>query len=481
MGTYICTLAPPDIPEESLSEFIDRLLIIANQGGMMKLTHTALLSRDIILLSPIFPDDDGCIDFFYNYFEEESWENAGYNPKARRLYSNKVGARTFSGVVRAMYVLQGLYSITPCIASINGHPFDASEERGWLNYLFHEHYAAPEAKSSLVPTAEFIRSTDDERAFWWREGGDVELSPEMRRWLKTLRKEYDNIISYPGPVPANYERILLDALTRAQQEYGAFFSPPRSRKFLPTLGTGMCSRLSCCSHTFWTAMRLKGNCSLTLNMSGTQVGAATTIISGPMPSSCFLPCWGTHYCGKRSSDFRQEVPMKNTIKVLGDINIPQEKQPECFARLMGLVSAGGMMTCDIEGPLVLLKPPEPDTEDFSVFFNYNYFDTQGFYEPAGFCVSRNQLMSGDVGSDAFMKVVGAMCQIMALYSSTPCQIMLDDKPLDIEGALNHLLEKYEFSLPCNYLGVAPDDCLLFWNERGGRLFPRYGQQTGCAM
>ena len=75
MGTYICTLAPPDIPEESLSEFIDRLLIIANQGGMMKLTHTALLSRDIILLSPICPDDDGCIDFFYNYFEEESWEN----------------------------------------------------------------------------------------------------------------------------------------------------------------------------------------------------------------------------------------------------------------------------------------------------------------------------------------------------------------------------------------------------------------------
>lgn len=156
--------------------------------------------------------------------------------------------------------------------------------------------------------------------------------------------------------------------------------------------------------------------------------------------------------------------MENTIKVFGNINIPQEKQPECFARLIGLVSAGGMMTCDIEGPLVLLKPPEPDEEDFSVFFNYNYFDTQGFYEPAGFCVSRGQLMSGAVGSNAFMKVVGAMCQMMALFSSTPCQVLLDDKPLDIEDALNHLLEKYEFSFPCNYLGVAPDDYLLFWNE-----------------
>ncbi len=45
--------------------------------------------------------------------------------------------------------------------------------------------------------------------------------------------------------------------------------------------------------------------------------------------------------------------------------------------------------------------------------------------------------------------------------------MLDDKPLDIEDALNRLLENYEFPFPCSYLGVAPDDCLLFWNERGG--------------
>lgn len=223
MGTYIRTLNTPDIPEEKLPEFIDRLLVIADQGGMMELHNAASLSRDIILLKPIFPDKDGYIDFSYNYFEEESWENAGFNPKTRRLYSNKVGARTFNGVVRAMYVLQELYSATPCIASIDGRPFDPSEELGWLNCLFHENYAVPGIRNNLVPTAQFVRSTGDERAYWWKKDGDVEFSPEMRRWLGELRREYFEIAAYPGPTPADYEKILMDTLTRAQEEWEVFF------------------------------------------------------------------------------------------------------------------------------------------------------------------------------------------------------------------------------------------------------------------
>ena len=155
--------------------------------------------------------------------------------------------------------------------------------------------------------------------------------------------------------------------------------------------------------------------------------------------------------------------MENHIKLIGSINVPKEKQPECFARLMGLVSAGGMMTCDIEGPLVLLKPPEPDTEDFSVFFNYNYFDNQGFYEPAGFSVKSGQLLCGDMGSSVFGKVVQAMCQLMASYSSTPCRVV------DEDAALIQFLKNCEYPLPTDYLGVSPDDTLLFWSKNSGIL------------
>ena len=83
-----------------------------------------------------------------------------------------------------------------------------------------------------VESERFLRTTNDERAYWWREGGDVVLSPEMHHWLGELRKEYDKIISYPDPVPANYEKILLSTLVRAQEEYGVLFFASTFEEFI---------------------------------------------------------------------------------------------------------------------------------------------------------------------------------------------------------------------------------------------------------
>lgn len=250
MGTFIGTFGTPSIPKDKLPEFRARTLAIAEQGGMMTLSHITIFDRRLTLLKSVEAGKGGRIDFYYNFFEEECWENAGFSSEKGCLFSNKIGRRTFNGVMRALYILQELYSEAPCIPHIDGQLFDVKDELGWLNYLFNAHFSnnrsplshdifSLESESKPVPpvsTAAFLRVADDERAFWWREGGDVKFSSEMRRWLNTLRKEYDNIISSPGPAPANYEKILLDALARAQEEYGVFFFASTFEEFFAHSG-----------------------------------------------------------------------------------------------------------------------------------------------------------------------------------------------------------------------------------------------------
>lgn len=75
-------------------------------------------------------DKYACIDFYYNYFEEECWENAGFSSETQCLYSNKIGRRIFNRVMRALYILQELYSEAPCFPHIDGQLFDATDELG---------------------------------------------------------------------------------------------------------------------------------------------------------------------------------------------------------------------------------------------------------------------------------------------------------------------------------------------------------------
>lgn len=140
MGTFIRTYGIPSIPEDKLPEFRARTLAIADQGGMMTLSHITMFGRHLTLLAPAKLDEDGSIDFYYSYFEGECWENAGFSSKQRHLFSNKIGRRTFNGVMRALYILQELYSEAPCISKVDGQLFDARDELGWLNYRFNARF-----------------------------------------------------------------------------------------------------------------------------------------------------------------------------------------------------------------------------------------------------------------------------------------------------------------------------------------------------
>lgn len=392
MGTYAGMFGAVNIPLDKRSEFIDRLLVVANMGGMMSLSRTELFGQSITLLKPVSIGEDGYIDCYCNYFENGCWENAGFSPKLGQLYSNKIGNREFHAVIVAMYVLEEFYSSSHCIANVDGELFDAREYIGWLNHILGEHYTnvrivhpwqlyalqdehlssqdilalansdsqtipslseimscliigaidenrpevlqepyisedlsemspwrsfralrriignikadldssddeklhilkslltlpakqrimdvssdfkkfafhstncatevvvhliadafslnfwdllnemAPTLNYDFLPTLldppspsspvqpvsseRFLRTTSDERTFWWKEGGDVEFSNEMRCWLRELQAEYSDILTRLDSISGNRAEIFVNALARAQKECHVYF------------------------------------------------------------------------------------------------------------------------------------------------------------------------------------------------------------------------------------------------------------------
>ncbi|MCD8148665.1 MAG: hypothetical protein LUE92_03670 [Clostridiales bacterium] len=111
------------------------------------------------------------MNFYYNYFEEDSWENAGYNLGRSRVWSNKIGWREFNWTVIAAYVLETLYTDGTGAVFENGDLVDESIFTGWINYLFHEDFHAknrnPWKLFDLVNTE--TDGDDYKRDIGWKE------------------------------------------------------------------------------------------------------------------------------------------------------------------------------------------------------------------------------------------------------------------------------------------------------------------------
>lgn len=227
MGTYANIYGEIDIPRERMPELTERMLTVMRLGGMMNFDFHHLFGTELALLKPPALDKDKNRIFSdYCYFDRLGfWEPAGFDANACRVFSCKIGTAAFNGVVMAMYTLFVLYSRKPCLALLDGRFFDTTPAIGWLNYILGTQYASGPSAFPVEPvnSEEYLRVPGDERAYWWREGGDVEFSPEMRRWLGELRREYFEIAAYPGPTPANYAKILIETLARASTELDVFF------------------------------------------------------------------------------------------------------------------------------------------------------------------------------------------------------------------------------------------------------------------
>ena len=104
MGTYGYYTGSMDIPEERREEFFRQVVKLANYGGMMDYERVSLYGYDMALLKPVEICREGRVYFDYNYFEDDIWETAGYDPSRTCFYSGKIEANTDD----AMEQIQGL-------------------------------------------------------------------------------------------------------------------------------------------------------------------------------------------------------------------------------------------------------------------------------------------------------------------------------------------------------------------------------------
>lgn len=125
------------IPEDKRNEFVEKIEKLFRAGGMMDMEWIQLYGKKIPMLRKVSMQEDG-MEFFYNYFEDDSWETAGFNRKDCYVWSNKIGWRHFHQTIIAAYVLEELYTEGISAAMVNGDPIFSWSYVGWINYLFHE-------------------------------------------------------------------------------------------------------------------------------------------------------------------------------------------------------------------------------------------------------------------------------------------------------------------------------------------------------
>ena len=127
------------IPNEKIEEFKERLEILCQAGGMMELERVSLFGKTIGTIRKAVMREYG-MDFYYNYFEDACWENAGFSIKHNHVWSGKIGWSCFHRAVVAAYVLEELYTDGTAIAMVDADPVTSYAYTGWINYLFQENF-----------------------------------------------------------------------------------------------------------------------------------------------------------------------------------------------------------------------------------------------------------------------------------------------------------------------------------------------------
>lgn len=90
-GAYAVYQGKKGINERDQIAFSRQMVKILNYGGMMSFDVVYALDHEIGLLRPAKLYPGGKTVFYYNYFEDESWELAEYDSKTCSLWTEKVG------------------------------------------------------------------------------------------------------------------------------------------------------------------------------------------------------------------------------------------------------------------------------------------------------------------------------------------------------------------------------------------------------
>ena len=141
MRAYGEYTGPENIRADRIDEFAFAVSKVLNYGGMMHLRNVEMYNKKILLLDPVKIEKGIDVDFHYNYFEEDSWENAGYVYENQHFYSNKIGSKEFSNVITAVYCLYEHYDEGVGLPKEEGDVVDSRLYIGWFNHLFGKNFS----------------------------------------------------------------------------------------------------------------------------------------------------------------------------------------------------------------------------------------------------------------------------------------------------------------------------------------------------
>lgn len=128
-----------EVPQEKRKELGEKMYKLMTFSGMMDVGSFSLYGKAYRMLKPIQFNDNGFY-FNYNYFEDDFWEDAGYDEKEGRFWSNKVGHLQFADAIMAGYALEGAY-----LPGLSAIAYDGTIVAGcihlmWANTVLGEHY-----------------------------------------------------------------------------------------------------------------------------------------------------------------------------------------------------------------------------------------------------------------------------------------------------------------------------------------------------
>ena len=185
MGTFGNYWGSCQIEKDKKAVFDEQITKVLNYGGMMSFDQVSMYGHKLGLLKPaeLYPGES--MNFHYNYFEDDSWEDAGYNAETSRLYSNKIGGAEFNDVITAAHFLFEMYDPEVGLTYIDGDVVNSQEYVGWLNHLLGMEFSMSK-RLRLWENAETIASQRIERA---KESNDNSMAFNHDKLMQIIPKE----------------------------------------------------------------------------------------------------------------------------------------------------------------------------------------------------------------------------------------------------------------------------------------------------
>ncbi|MCC8044058.1 MAG: hypothetical protein LIP12_00975 [Clostridiales bacterium] len=100
------------IPEEKIPEFRKRLEKLFQAGGMMQAETVSFQGHTCHTIRMPSMGTDG-MRFNFNYFEEDFWDEAGFDVKENCIWSDRIGWGEFASVLMSAHMLEALIRMAP--------------------------------------------------------------------------------------------------------------------------------------------------------------------------------------------------------------------------------------------------------------------------------------------------------------------------------------------------------------------------------